>query len=305
VETARHRSATLEIAGVRLRLTADGEESAFCLSEDHVAFLDGGGAADGAAACGEPCHLTLRSRRADLPPRRGPLIFDSGGVWRVLADGPQGLRFELLSASLGPDPYRVALVDRRSGAGEIVTSPACPEAGGRYPLEYPLDELLAQLVLGRGLGLCVHACAVVEQGRAYLFVGDSGAGKSTLARLWAAAGGSILSDDRAILRPAATGGFEVHGTPWGGEAGFRQRLAAPLGAIFFLGRGSGASATRLGRSAAAARLTARCFLTYWDEAALGRSLAQIAAVAQAVPAFDFLFSPGPVVIETVRAAARV
>jgi hypothetical protein len=80
------------------------------------------------------------------------------------------------------------------------------------PFRYVFEPALTH-VLARTGRFMLHSGSVARDGQALLLIGDSGQGKSTLC--WAAAqhGWSLLSDDHTIVRPAATGGYELIGLP--------------------------------------------------------------------------------------------
>ena len=79
----------------------------------------------------------------------------------------------------------------------------------------------------------MHASAVVNEGKAYLFLGRSGTGKSTHSRLWlqAIAGTSLLNDDHPILRVDAQGNVITYGSPWSGKTPCYYNASAPVGGI--------------------------------------------------------------------------
>lgn len=92
-------------------------------------------------------------------------------------------------------------------------------------------------------GLIVHASAIVEAGKSFIFVGPSGVGKTTIAKL--SSDKIVLSDDGVLIR-ILNGAFEAFGTPFGlgtssdsvlsvDIAG--KNMSAPLQTIFLLQRG--------------------------------------------------------------------
>lgn len=85
----------------------------------------------------------------------------------------------------------------------------------------PLDTLL------------LHASAVVNKGKAYLFLGRSGTGKSTHSRLWVQvmAGTRLLNDDHPIIRIDSQGNAVAYGSPWSGKTPCYHNESAPVGGI--------------------------------------------------------------------------
>ncbi|MCM0315697.1 hypothetical protein [Bacteroides fragilis] len=85
----------------------------------------------------------------------------------------------------------------------------------------PLDTLL------------LHASAVLNKGKAYLFLGRSGTGKSTHSRLWiqAIADTRLLNDDHPIVRIDSQGNAIAYGSPWSGKTPCYQNESAPVAGI--------------------------------------------------------------------------
>ena len=83
-------------------------------------------------------------------------------------------------------------------------------------------------------GVLLHSAAVVEAGRAHLFIGHSGAGKSTVSRLARSRGRLVLSDDLNAVVVDAGGQAHVVGSPFIGELGARVATSYPLEGIFRL-----------------------------------------------------------------------
>lgn len=100
-----------------------------------------------------------------------------------------------------------------------------------YALDSVLRVLLTRLLLPSP-GFLLHAATVVQDGKAYVFMGRSGAGKSTVASL--SPRGSVLTDEISLLR-RIEGTWYAHGTPFWGEfraAGQNRRV--PLERVFAL-----------------------------------------------------------------------
>ena len=78
--------------------------------------------------------------------------------------------------------------------------------------------------------IAIHSSCIVNQGKAFLFLGESGTGKSTHTRLWGKyiAGSQLLNDDSPIL---CVKGEEVwvYGSPWSGKTPCYKQECYPLG----------------------------------------------------------------------------
>jgi hypothetical protein len=131
----------------------------------------------------------------------------------------------------------------------------------------------------------------VIDGLGYLFVGVSTAGKSTLARLWEGEECHVLSDDRLIVRPGH-GGYEVHGTPWHGDAGAALGASAPLAGVYLLDKTAGRNVLReLSPADAVTRLLVCCFPTFYFRVGMENTLDVLTSIARNLPMYEFGFLP--------------
>ena len=231
-------------------------------------------------------------------------IFDSGGSWR-LHRHEHGLLFRVFSSDLPDAPYKTALLDHDLSHGHVrLHQPFFAGAHTINPLEYPLDELLVITLLGRGGGVEIHGCGVIDGSSGWLFVGSSGAGKSTMARLWLAARDTvILSDDRIVLR-ADDDGVWMYGTPWHGDAPLASPRRARLDGIFFLRQHDRHALGPVTRADAVTRLFAASFPAFHDASALDFTLGFLDRISQTVRCAELSFTPAPNVIDFVRSGVR-
>ena len=233
--------------------------------------------------------VELEVRVLDAPlPAAGELLFDSGAVWRMIRDG-DGYRIECTSSAFGEQPYKIALFDSTFTRGTIFLS-AEVAALELSPLDYPLDEVLVANLLGRGRGVELHSCGIIDKaGRGHLFVGVSGAGKSTTAGLWAGSSAGVVSDDRVIVREH-DGAMWMYGTPWHGEADLSMAARAPLAGVYLLEQAPANELLALPRATAMARLFRCAFPPFYDHAAVEFTLAMLERLVDAVPVRELRFT---------------
>lgn len=235
-------------------------------------------------------------------PPRGPLLFDSGVVWTLFADDG-AYRIECRSDLYGDVPYKIAEVRRDFTRAVIRVRPV---DGGRIPdaLEYPLDELLVNALVHLRGGVELHSCGVVDRdGRGYVFAGNSGDGKTTTARLWLAAGASVVSDDRIILREE-NGVWWLYGTPWHGEAEISAAARAPLNHLFLIDKSRRSNEASVPpRAAAVARLFSCAFPPFHDAGGLDNLLGVLDRLATDVPIVRLSFSNDSSAVDFVRQLA--
>ena len=133
-------------------------------------------------------------------------VFESAPWWESCQHGPDGQ--PLLCAWWQPEHNRFILrwndgavfVVRADGSHMWVSWPPGYEADQVLACYFP-GNILSFLLRLRG-AFCLHASAVVSNGRALIFAGPPGAGKSTLAAALVHRGTALLADDLVALRPA-------------------------------------------------------------------------------------------------------
>ncbi len=241
-----------------------------------------------------------------LDPCIGPMLFDSGSVWRLYECGNQ-LQFDFNTPVLGTRPYKRFRVDHKFCRGTLEMS---REAFADFPhaidpLEYPLDELLIMHRLTQECAIELHSCGMVTaDGSGFLFVGHSGAGKSTTTRLWTAREDvEVLSDDRIIVRWSGKNSVDhkvrMYGTPWHGEAMYASPGSAPVTRIFILEHGQGNVITRLSPAQAIAELFARSFVPLYRHDYVESALESLQDLVDAVPCYHYAFEPNQAAVEKI------
>lgn len=105
----------------------------------------------------------------------------------------------------------------------------------------------------------VHGSCIVNNGRAYLFLGESGTGKSTHTRLWREniIGSTLLNDDSPIIAAEPEGIF-IYGSPWSGKTPCYHQKRYPLGACVRLSQAPFNRITRLSMLKAYAAMHPSC-----------------------------------------------
>lgn len=248
---------------------------------------------------GGDIRLELSAAPAPAP---GPLLFESGGLWRVHRRGGR-LLYLFHEPRPGAPLERALHIDRGLRRGTLHLPRERWREPAGFALGYPLDELLFQHRLAREGALELHACGLALGSQAVLLCGSSGAGKTTSARLWLRRrrGVTVLSDDRIVVRSRG-GAFRAHGTPWHGSGRWARAADCPLAAVFFLRHAPRSAARRLDRATAAGELFARAFPPAWDRRGIAAVLASCDRLAAGVPCFSLGFRPDASAVDAVEAA---
>jgi hypothetical protein len=283
----------VRIAGIRIGLRYADESLRRPLPETVGRFAVASGDVD--------LDITVEAMTLPVSPA-GRLLFDSGAVWRAY-DDDGGFRIDCFSELFGDDPYKIARFDRHFREGRILMRRDVL-GDSMHPLDYPLDEVIVAHLLGRGLGVELHGCGIIDHdGRGQLFVGQSGAGKTTTARVWLSEGDyEIVSDDRVIVR-FIDGEWRMFGTPWHGEAELSSPVSAPLGAIHLLVQASRTELVSLPPAQAAASLFGCTFPPFYDAEAVAFTLECLDRIVSDIPVRALRFLPDRSVIDCIRSAA--
>lgn len=248
-----------------------------------------------------PPNAVYRVHRGPAPcSSLGTPLFESEGNWTLYSmAGKPALRIRVP----GSDPHQIVILEPDFQEGDIYCVGEAWNTNGRLsPLGYPLEEVLTVNLLARGRGVLLHASAVRDGERGFLFSGVSGAGKSTMASLWEGRPGvKLLSDDRVIVRERE-GRFWAYGTPWHGSGRIASPERMPLDAIYVLRHASENWAVGLHPLDAASRLLVRSFPTFWDAEGMAFTLRFLADLCRTVPCHDLGFVPGEEAVEYLRCA---
>ena len=169
------------------------------------------------------------------------------------------------------------------------------------------DYACSGMCFGRKLlafgGMVLHACAVVYQGKAYLFTAPSGTGKSTHADLWcrAFAGSYILNDDKPAIR-LVDGEAYAYGTPWAGKHRINQNQRVPLGGICLLHRAPTDKIVRATAADATIALYGQTGHTNLCEQEMEWLLNLVESLVQSVPIYHLYCTPTPHAAEVAHQA---
>ena len=175
-----------------------------------------------------------------------------------------------------------------------------PEPDGRRqmpPLLHPVDRVLFMGVLAHRSAFIVHSCGWSCNGKSVLYPGVSGAGKTTLCRQLMAAGqGTILSDDRVVLREGPDG-FRACGTPWPGDAKQARNESAPLAGICFIEKAPVHRLDLIRPAEALRRLMEAASIPWFSPVLRDHVLPLVERLVAEVPAYRLGFHPEPGVAE--------
>jgi len=175
--------------------------------------------------------------------------------------------------------------------GDLTRRRVAFRAGPGPALNPDLFRLLCSFLLMQKGGVLLHASAVVDRGRAWVFSGPSGSGKTTIAGL--ADDRPVLNDETIALRPSARG-WEACATPFygsGGPAMARVNERAPLRGLCFLRKADRFAHRRLSPSETVSRAFPEVMLPKRDARVTERLLTTLARLAADVPAWELAFAP--------------
>ena len=245
-------------------------------------------------------HVTLRTGDTSLPER--PPDFEAGRHWRFY-DTDGGPLFGT-GFSDRPRPERLCRVMPDGATAQIIVNPEViiapdPPPRIRFPLAYPLDQILAWGMLSRIQGTLLHAALIVRpDGKGLLLAGRSGAGKSTLSALCADAGWTVLNDDRALVH-FEDGRVLASGTPWHGSGKYAEPRTVPLSGIHFLAQSPSNHVEEIGRSEVLAELLRVAALPVFLDDWCTPTLATLDQLTRAIPMRRLHFQRDPSAVETL------
>ncbi|SDS28753.1 hypothetical protein SAMN05444162_1149 [Paenibacillaceae bacterium GAS479] len=155
-------------------------------------------------------------------------------------------------------------------------------------LKHALFNWYSAWLIHRRKGLLIHSSCVVENGKAWLFVGHSGAGKSTVAEL--SAPRPILSDEATLLLLDPNGKVTIQDSPLRSENEERGDVSVcELGGIHFLIQSPEVRRDPMGKVETLIGLMDKVF--YWKHSKLetAKMIAVCREVVQKTPAYNLYF----------------
>ncbi|MFT5173284.1 MAG: hypothetical protein ACI8W7_001458 [Gammaproteobacteria bacterium] len=250
-------------------------------------------------------------------PAADQVLFDSADGWLLMRhDDTYCARMPVRSAdgSYGAqDLWRLSWQQPLRHAYAHVHSDLVQDCAVRHFAQYPLDQIMLTTLLASEGALLVHACGGVTLAGGIAFAGVSGAGKSTLTRLLGDAPRSrFFSDDRLFIRRndgldgavntrPSEARYQLHGTPWAGDAYVARNEHTTLDALCFLTQANTTRLVELTATRALERLLPVATLPWFDAHTIGHALDACAALVENVPCYELLFRPDRAQIEQVLA----
>ncbi|MBQ8049142.1 MAG: phosphoenolpyruvate carboxykinase [Bacteroidales bacterium] len=146
---------------------------------------------------------------------------------------PEGYRIELRYAD-GTKPH---VVETDRGFIKVKALIRWEDRYAATALISMLRIVFAQAILPYE-AISLHSSVVVNEGRAFLFMGKSGTGKSTHSTLWLRhiEGTELLNDDNPVVR-LVDGKAMAYGSPWSGKTPCYRNESAPVAAMVRLKQG--------------------------------------------------------------------
>ena len=280
---------TIGIAGIGLSFLVDQDLCEFGVKgTDYDSITDNSG------------EVRFRVHYGCIPEMSsGEKIFDSDSTWSLYSTGG---KYVLQDCSFESDslPDRVVFLESDFKSGDIyIRDDGANQCLPPDPLGYPLNQILMIILLSLRRGVMLHACGIDDRGCGYLFLGNSTHGKSTMARLWFENHGTVLNDDRIIVRER-DGEIWMYGTPWHGDFEELSPKGLPICKIFFLRHGDKNSAIPKKGAEAVSILLTRCFPPLWDKKGMEYTIGLCHHIVEKIPCHELSFEPDMKIVDFVR-----
>jgi hypothetical protein len=235
--------------------------------------------------------------RAWVEGRYGPFLSRRAPTFGVhVRGGERYRRGRTPRPSVMWNDCRFALASYPSRAeGDLGRRRVAFRAGPGPALNPDLFRLLCSFLLMQKCAVLLHASAVVDRDRAWVFSGPSGSGKTTIAGL--AGDRHVLNDETIALRHSARR-WEACATPFygsGGPAMARVNDRAPIRGLCFLRKGDHFAHRCLTPAQVVSRAFPEVMLPKREARVAERLLATLASLAAAVPAWELTFAPDPTI----------
>ena len=152
-----------------------------------------------------------------------------------------------------------------------------------------LFRCLFSILLVKKGGFLLHASALVDKGRSYVFCGPSQSGKTTIARL--GLGQDILTDETVALRKR-DGFYYTYATPFFGEMGkVTRNHRARTKAIFFIHKKDHFSHRKLSHKEAIKQIFPNIIFLGKEHPEIEDLFDILAEATKSIPCYDLYFRP--------------
>ncbi len=165
------------------------------------------------------------------------------------------------------------------------------------PLIHPLGSLLMLYFVHWKQGLLIHASAILNNNKAYLFTGVSGIGKSTMARLWKESGSVVLNDDRLVVR-LLDNEVKLYNNPMPYYT--QKPKEGNLQKIFLLKQSSYNYITPLKGVTAFSRVLGNFIQQFYNRGIINRHLEIVEKVIEKVEVYELGFKPDQEIVKMIK-----
>jgi hypothetical protein len=163
------------------------------------------------------------------------------------------------------------------------------------PFEYPLDGLVLYYLSVIKGDIFIHGSGVNYDQKGYLFTGTSGQGKTTMAKLWNNSGGSVIHDDRLIIR-SIQDHFFMFNTPVYDNDSPAQ---SPLNKIFIIYHSSRNEQQLIQGAKALTNIMSNCIQHNWSPEIISRLTASLYHLNNHIMTYKLHFKPDKSVVDYI------
>lgn len=191
-------------------------------------------------------------------------------------------------------PYEAAIFDMNFKTVDLYC--LTEKESKTEPLSYPMAPLILYYLAIQNNALVIHASGVHSGDMGMLFSGVSGIGKSTMASIWAKNNGTVINDDRLIVRKQQ-GNWYMHNSPMFYKDKPKKAL---LSHIFLLKQSLQNRAFPLEKTTALVRIMAYCIQHDYHKQLVDNMLDTLSILVNDIPAYELGFYPDNKIVEYLQ-----